>query len=74
MIGIVSIVVIALLVLGAYIGFMAQPPVAEAGEPRVVDPGETVIFDGSASINAVTYIWHFHDNGEAMQWACGACV
>ncbi|MGH6902862.1 MAG: PKD domain-containing protein [Geminicoccaceae bacterium] len=47
--------------------FIKRPPVAVAGEDLVVAPGETVVFDGSRSLEGerpiARHLWDFYDGG-----------
>ena len=44
-----------------------KPPTADAGDDQTVDEAETVLFDGTASVdedgNIVRYEWDFGDDG-----------
>ncbi|MEM3037838.1 MAG: PKD domain-containing protein, partial [Thermoplasmata archaeon] len=48
---------------GAISILLYDNPVADAGEDRIVDVGEMIYFDASASQGAILYYWNFRDNG-----------
>ncbi len=51
-----------LMVSGALVLYEYITPIAEAGADRIVDVGDSVTLDGSASTGAVEYRWRFGDS------------
>ncbi len=60
-----AVLAAALFVSGAVLASLFIPPVANAGNDKLVDLGESVAFDSSASTGASEYFWYFRDDGNA---------